>query len=216
MTQMENTTDALEAPSSADEAEELSLSTTFELLKNRRRRDTLEYLLEHDGESTLSDLAEHIAALENDIEIAQLSSDQRKRVYIGLYQCHLPKMDGAGVIDFDKHRGTVVLREEARQLVPYLKAQSGQTGTPQPDASGPASPTPVEELTPRQLGVSALAGSAAGLAVLALLSVIVPYALGGMWLGALVGVAATAAVVAVRGQALTANPSQGVSEPQSQ
>ncbi|KAB1190479.1 hypothetical protein GJR96_16015 [Haloferax sp. MBLA0076] len=99
---------------------DFSLDTTFEILMNRRRRDTLEYLLVHGGRSTLSDLAEHIAALENGIDVDQLSSDQRKRVYIGLYQCHLPRMDQANVVDFDKNRGTVVLRDEAEQLVKYL------------------------------------------------------------------------------------------------
>jgi len=52
--------------------------------------------------------------------VQRLSSDQRKRVYIGLYQCHLPKMDDAGVIDFDKDRGEIVLRESAEQLREYL------------------------------------------------------------------------------------------------
>ncbi|SDN19906.1 hypothetical protein SAMN04487949_3638 [Halogranum gelatinilyticum] len=99
---------------------DFSLDTTFEILMNRRRRDTLEYLLAHGGQSTLSDLAEHIAALENGIDVDHLSSSQRKRVYIGLYQCHLPRMDRADVVDFDKNRGTVVLRDEAEQLVEYL------------------------------------------------------------------------------------------------
>lgn len=104
-----------------DESGELSDDAIFGLLKNQRRRDALRFLNEHGGTSTLSELAEHIAAKENDIEVRQLSSDQRKRVYIGLYQCHLPKMDSAGVIDFDKNRGDVELCEPADQLLPYVK-----------------------------------------------------------------------------------------------
>ncbi|MFB6358651.1 MAG: hypothetical protein ABEJ96_06540, partial [Thiohalorhabdaceae bacterium] len=52
----------------------------------------------------LGDLAEHIASIENDKPEVALSSTERKRVYVALYQCHLPKMDDIGVIDFDEDR----------------------------------------------------------------------------------------------------------------
>jgi DNA-binding transcriptional ArsR family regulator len=105
---------------STSESTTLTKDTTFSVLKNRRRREVLKYLRDHDSEAKLSDLAEHIAAKENDIEIRALSSDQRKRVYIGLYQCHLPKMDDAGVVDFDKNRGDVTLLDQAEELFQYL------------------------------------------------------------------------------------------------
>ena len=97
----------------------LSKDTLFAILE--KRRDALQYLKRNDGGATLSDLAEHIAARENDVDVAALSSDERKRVYIALYQCHLPKMATAGIIDFDKNRGDVALRSEARQLDTYLE-----------------------------------------------------------------------------------------------
>jgi hypothetical protein len=109
---------------------ELPLDTIFELLRNDRRRRVLEYLDENDGEATLSDLAERIAAIENDTTEQALSSQQRKRVYVGLYQCHLPKMDGAGVIDFDENRGDVVRKPAADQLRPYLEAATTEEDTP--------------------------------------------------------------------------------------
>ncbi|ELZ84752.1 hypothetical protein C453_12076 [Haloferax elongans ATCC BAA-1513] len=103
------------------EPELLSKDVVFEILKNQRRRDALRYLKENDGEAKLGDMAEFIAAKENDIDIAALSSSQRKRVYIGLYQCHLPKMDSAGVVDFDKNRGDIRILETAKQLDQYLE-----------------------------------------------------------------------------------------------
>jgi hypothetical protein len=113
--------DAVEQPEQQEDAQELlSKDTIFELLKNQRRRDAIRYLKENDGEAKLGDMAEYIAAKENDIEIAQLSSSQRKRVYIGLYQCHLPKMANSGVIDFEKNRGDITLKPMAEQLEPYL------------------------------------------------------------------------------------------------
>lgn len=103
-----------------DSEEELPLDQVFEILKNRRRREVLHYLEDHGGDSSLSDLAEHIAAIENDTTVKAISSTQRKRVYVGLYQCHLPKMDDMNIVDFDQNRGTVVLSDNAEQVKSYL------------------------------------------------------------------------------------------------
>jgi len=101
-------------------ADEITLDETFDLLRNQRRRDVLIYLAETaDNTATVGELAEHVAAKENDIDKDQLSSTQRKRVYIGLYQCHLPKMDDLDVIEYDQDRGTVVLQNNSR-LFSYL------------------------------------------------------------------------------------------------
>ncbi|OYR46141.1 hypothetical protein DJ81_03535 [Halorubrum sp. Hd13] len=105
---------------SRSDGAELTKGEIFDLLKNRRRRMVIHFLRENDGESVLNDLAEHIAAEENDTTVRQLSSDQRKRVYIGLYQCHLPKMDSLGVIDYDKNRGTIELQASVAQLLEYM------------------------------------------------------------------------------------------------
>lgn len=113
---------------SRDGGAELSKGEIFDLLKNGRRRKVIAYLREHDGYTSLNDLAEYIAAEENDIDVRQLSSDQRKRVYIGLYQCHLPKMDSLGVVDYDKNRGTIELQASVTQLLEYmdLNEESGE------------------------------------------------------------------------------------------
>ena len=118
------TSESSTEPTNVTDADETGLSTDtlFELLKNRRRRDAIDYLTGRDGTATLSDMAEQLAAQENDVSVDAISSKQRKRVYISLYQCHLPKMDRAGIIEFDKNRGTIVLNEGARQLYPYLRA----------------------------------------------------------------------------------------------
>jgi len=107
--------------------DEITLDETFDLLRNRRRRDVLIYLAGvEDNSATLGELAEHVAAKENDIDPAELSSTQRKRVYIGLYQCHLPKMDELGVVDYDQDRGTVVLQDGSR-LFEYLPEVETET-----------------------------------------------------------------------------------------
>lgn len=117
-----------ETTAERDDKNDLPTDAVFEVLYNRRRRDVIRYLRERDGSATASDLAEHIAAKENDITVQQLSSSQRKRVYVGLYQNHLPMMDDIGVIDYEKDRGTVQLRECVTQLEPYLDDTVGTDG----------------------------------------------------------------------------------------
>jgi len=99
---------------------ELGLDQLFEVLQNQRRRYVLNYLREHEEVTTLSDLSEQIAAWENDKEVRRISSSERKRVYVALYQCHLPKMDDMGVVEFEKARGTIEPGEHIELCYKYL------------------------------------------------------------------------------------------------
>lgn len=87
----------------AGESHEIDPGEAFEMLQSPRRRAVIE-ALDRDPEWTLSDLAEHVAAVENDCARESLESQQRKRVYVALYQTHLDKLDDAGVLAFDGDR----------------------------------------------------------------------------------------------------------------
>ena len=104
------------------EDRDLGLDQVFEILKNQRRRYVLWYLRERDEQVSLSDLAEQIAAWENDKPVKQITSSERKRVYVGLYQCHLPKMDGMDVVEFNKPRATIEPDENIDVFYSYLYA----------------------------------------------------------------------------------------------
>jgi hypothetical protein len=39
---------------------------------------------------------------------------------VGLYQCHLPKMADAGVIEYEEDRGVVELNDRSLRLLNYL------------------------------------------------------------------------------------------------
>ena len=109
---------------SASDDVTLPLERVFDILRNERRQRVLGYLAITDDEVIrIGDLAEHVAAIENDMPVNALSSQQRKRVYVALYQCHLPKMADAGVIEFDKDRGTIKIGPNAAQLRPYLDVE---------------------------------------------------------------------------------------------
>lgn len=102
----------------------------FHLLQNPRRRAVFRFLLDHPHrrEFGMGDLAEIVAAWENDTTIDQLTPDQRQRVYVSLYQSHLPKLDANDVIDYDKTAGRVeptpLLAVFAKFLDPGLQADS--------------------------------------------------------------------------------------------
>jgi len=103
---------------------ELSRDLVFDVLKNRRRRYALHYLKYHDESVKLSDLAEQVAAWENDTTVDSISAAQRKRVYTALYQSHLPKLDDAGIVDYNQNRGVVELSDASDQLDVYLELVS--------------------------------------------------------------------------------------------
>ncbi|MFB6120545.1 MAG: hypothetical protein ABEJ68_05445 [Halobacteriaceae archaeon] len=96
------------------------LDEVFSILQNSRRRLVLRYLVER-AETTQGELAEHIAAVENGIDRAEVTSTQRKRVYISLYQSHLPKLDDANAIEFDDNRGTVERTPRTEDFWEYLE-----------------------------------------------------------------------------------------------
>lgn len=104
-----------------DPAEWKAIDDRFDVLSNHRRRRVLTNLAENDT-AVVGELAEHIAAIENDKPAGALSSQERKRVYIALYQSHLPKMADAGIVDYDKNRGTVSLTEHGASLCSLLES----------------------------------------------------------------------------------------------
>lgn len=113
--------------SEAETSAALSPDETFHILQTFRRRESIRYLLREDGPVKMRDVAEHVAAREHETTVAELTSAQRQRVYIPLYQSHLPKLDTAGVIEYDKPRGIVRPTERLESFRPYLEAATAST-----------------------------------------------------------------------------------------
>jgi hypothetical protein len=98
----------------------LSQDTVFDILSNPRRRYVLYYLRMEEGPVQLTSLAEHVAAWENDTDVESLDDQQRKRVYVSLYQTHVPKLADSGIVEYDKDQGSVALAEDAGAIDTYL------------------------------------------------------------------------------------------------
>lgn len=108
----------------------------FHLLQNERRRLVLRYLRDTDGPVRMRDVAEQVAAWEHDTTVEELTSTQRQRVYIPLYQSHLTKLDSAGVIEYQKNRGIVERKPLADQMDQYLQVDPSNDAADEGDATG--------------------------------------------------------------------------------
>jgi len=97
----------------------------FDVLSNRRRRYVLHLLEGRPGTVDLGGMAEQIAAWENGIPVGEVDGNQRKRVYTALQQTHLPKMDEAGLVAFDKDRGHVERTDALDDVDIYLDVVRG-------------------------------------------------------------------------------------------
>lgn len=117
-----------DSDSNSDAALSAGLSTedVYQVLSNRRRRYAIHYLKQVDDQVDVSTLAEQVAAWENDKPISELDSQERKRVYISLYQSHLPTLQKRGLVAYDEDRGTVELTEPIANADVYLEVVAGQ------------------------------------------------------------------------------------------
>lgn len=94
---------------------ELSKDELFRILSSSRRRYII-FFLHEEGESvSLNELATRIAAEENDRPVEEVTDSERQRVYISLYQTHLPKLEEADIIEYDEDERMVTLSPETIQ-----------------------------------------------------------------------------------------------------
>lgn len=105
---------------SRQEGAELSQDAVFDILSNSRRRFLLSRLQQAQEPKRLMELADEIAAWENDTTVEALSDKESKRVYVSVYQTHVPKLEDAGLITYDSETGVIELSESAREVERYM------------------------------------------------------------------------------------------------
>jgi len=104
--------------------EDIDNDDLYHLLQNKRRRAVIRYLSGREQTVKMRDVAEQVAAWEHDTTVRALTSDQRQRVYIALYQSHLETLEDAGVIDYNKSRGLVDPRPRLEYVAQYVDEAS--------------------------------------------------------------------------------------------
>ena len=104
-----------------DADDPLPVDLIFDALSNERRQRALIHL-QRVERTTLGDLAEHVAAWENNTTIGSVARETRSRVYTGLYHSHVPRLADMGIVEYDRETDMVSLTSKADAIVPYLDA----------------------------------------------------------------------------------------------
>jgi hypothetical protein len=94
------------------------------LLSNGRRRLVIGEIaaLDTDERAALGDLAERVAGTEHGLDPSRVAAGQRKSVYVSLLQCHLPKLDDADVVEWDRRSGAVARGRSIDELASLIDA----------------------------------------------------------------------------------------------
>jgi hypothetical protein len=113
------------APDAEGSDHDIDRDDVFDVLSNPRRRYAL-HLVRDEDEVELGEVAEQVAAWENDTSVESVGSDQRKHAYTALQQRHLPRMDELDVVEFDRRAGTVSPAEGLDEFDIYLEVVEGR------------------------------------------------------------------------------------------
>lgn len=96
----------------------LDEGSIHDVLRNERRRHTLELLRENGDTLSVRDLSERVAALETGESPAPRNI--RQSVYVSLHQTHLPKLDELGIVEYDADAKQVTLTDRVEDVEAYM------------------------------------------------------------------------------------------------
>ncbi|MFC6838491.1 DUF7344 domain-containing protein [Halomarina ordinaria] len=96
----------------------LAESDVYNILQNDRRRYAIEQLRANGERAEVATLAEAIATVETGE--SPPPRNVRQSVYNSLHQSHLPKLDAAGVVEYDRQRKVVTLTDLAVEVERYM------------------------------------------------------------------------------------------------
>lgn len=80
----------------------ISQENLFTALSSERRRNTIEALTEIGEPTSLSKIVDYVAESELDKPIAEINSDERNRIYVSLYQCHVPHLADTNLLNYNE------------------------------------------------------------------------------------------------------------------
>ena len=99
---------------------EVNKDLIFEILSSARRRRLLYHLYNRNGVATLRELAYDVAVDETGEPV---EDEVEKRLYISLYQTHIPKLEDAGIIEYDSETREVRMTKEIYQIRNVLESE---------------------------------------------------------------------------------------------
>lgn len=106
--------------------EESTEEMVFSVLATARRREALRFLEEQGGEASLTELTAHLGEQEGR---DRDNRDELKAVYVSLIQNHIPLLEEADIVHYNKERRLVRLTDRAALVLPYLHVQEKRDHT---------------------------------------------------------------------------------------
>ncbi|WP_255167526.1 DUF7344 domain-containing protein [Natrononativus amylolyticus] len=85
-------------------------SEFFEMIGSKRRRYVL-YALQNQKNATFEEVTERVAIWETETPPEELDERTRQNIRVNLHHSHLPKLEDAGIIRYDRQSGAVSLRD---------------------------------------------------------------------------------------------------------
>lgn len=87
----------------------LPVSTVFDVLADERRRHLLYYLIDESGsEASTTEVAEHLRSV-----ASEAGSTDREAILVELHHRHLPKMETAGLVEYEGQGGSIRYLEDS-------------------------------------------------------------------------------------------------------
>lgn len=96
--------------------------TVFELCSDRHRRIALAILAGEQRPLTMDDIAKTIVKHTDETPLREVSGETITNVKTSLYHLHLPKIEAAGLIEFDSDREVVEPTAQFDRVEPHLSA----------------------------------------------------------------------------------------------
>ncbi|SIR81489.1 hypothetical protein SAMN05421858_3901 [Haladaptatus litoreus] len=104
--------------------DELSITTTLNLLTEQRRRLIIDTLQQNEPPLAVADLAKEVTIRENDTSMPEVDDDEVLRTYMSLYHNHIPRLVDAEVVEYEQERDVVGLSKHSEQVADVLSAIS--------------------------------------------------------------------------------------------
>ncbi|WP_226012183.1 DUF7344 domain-containing protein [Halomicrobium salinisoli] len=100
----------------------ISYDSVVDVCRDRHRRIVLAVLAGEQRRLTVNDLTKAIAKHNHHVAVTEMATEDLSGLQLSLHHLHLPKMEAAGLVDYDQERGLVEPTEQFEQVRPQLSA----------------------------------------------------------------------------------------------
>lgn len=100
----------------------IAFDTVLDLCDDRNRRIVLAVLAEERRSLTVNDLRSKILAQSHQRTVSNVSEETRTKIRLSLCHTHVPKLESAGVVEYDPERQLVEPTDRFDRLEPHLSA----------------------------------------------------------------------------------------------